>query len=341
MLDMADTKTLENYLLGRGVIDAATGYSITYCKGGVSCIVAFVRAGEKELIIKQALAQLQVKETWLCDPNRMHIEYECNALYHRLAPDMAPAVCFYDDEHYIMGREAVPERCPMWKAQLLSGLLDFSVAEKVIRALAAVHAACAHDPEVARLFGNKDIFYGLRVSPYIEFTLGKYGQLKDFASPLVEELMGPGITLVHGDFSPKNIMIDDRNVRILDFEVAHYGHPAFDLAFFSVLFLCKSVKHKAWAAAYRNLLAFMLDTYFDNVAYMNNVALEASFVRLLALMLLARVDGKSPAEYITEEVDRERLRAMAFAIIDSRITTRAELFAMLETLAGPKRHGAF
>ena len=328
MIDIADKNTLESYLLERGVINKEEGYSIKYCEGGVSCTVAFVYAGEKPLIIKQALKQLKVKEEWLCDPNRMGIEYHSNAIYHRLAPDCAPEVYFYDEENYLYGREAVPENCSMWKADLLSGLIDFFVAEKSISTLVQVHNGCAGDKETAELFADKKIFYELRISPYIEFTVGKHQELKDFSKPIIAELMESAITLVHGDFSPKNIMVIGRNASILDYEVAHYGHPSFDLAFFSNHFILKAVKNKQWAGAYIAMLNYMLGIYFSKVTCVPARELEKSFVQLLSLLMLARVDGKSPVEYLTLEEDKELVRTMAYRISRQELGTYKEILPL-------------
>ena len=258
MIDIADKESLETYLLQRNIINKNDGYSLQYCKGGVSGTVAFVYAGKEILIVKQALSKLKVKEDWFCDPNRMGIEYRSNEIYHRLAPDCAPKVFFYDAENFIYGREAVPESCGTWKEDLLTGLLDFSVAEKTINTLLLVHDGCAGDKEVAEIFADKKIFYELRISPYIEFTVGKYPELIDYSKPIIKELMDSTITLVHGDFSPKNIMVVGRNISVLDYEVAHYGHPSFDIAFFSNHLILKSVKTKHAAGGYLAMLKHIM-----------------------------------------------------------------------------------
>ncbi|MCK9524173.1 MAG: phosphotransferase [Proteobacteria bacterium] len=325
MIDIADKATLETYLLEKGLVNTEDGYTIEYMSGGVSGTVAFVTSGDKPMIVKQALAQLKVKETWLCDPNRMHIEKLSNEIYYKHVPESVPKVYFYDDENYIFGREAAPEHCTMWKSDLLDGLLDFKVAELAIDALVTVHNKCAQDAYVSEAFASKDVFYNLRISPYIEFTVEKYPQLAEYAKPIIEELMESAITLIHGDFSPKNILVDNRKIFVLDFEVAHYGHPSFDLAFFSNHFLLKAVKNKAYGQAYLNMLKDMLDIYFEKMNYMDKKSLEQSFISLLALMQLARVDGKSPAEYITSEEDKEMVRSIGFGIIDSKIKTIDEV----------------
>ena len=329
MIDIRDKNRLEVYLLERGIINREEGYSLHYCKGGVSGTVAFVNAGAELLIIKQALRQLKVKEDWFCDPDRMGIEYRCNEIYHRLAPDCAPRVLFYDNDNYIFGREAVPENHLTWKTDLLNGLFDFSVAQKAINTLSTVHNSCANNNEIARIFANKNIFYDLRISPYIEFTVKKYPELTDFALPVINELMERTITLVHGDFSPKNIMTSGRNINIVDFEVAHYGHPSFDLAFFANHFVLKAVKNKYWAGASLSMLDYMLGIYFSKTRYMPANELEQSFVHLLSLLMLARVDGKSPAEYITLNDDKELIRDMAFNIIHQDINSSKEVLRLI------------
>jgi hypothetical protein len=281
------------------------------------------------MIVKQALAKLKVKENWQCDPNRMNIEMKSNAIYHRLVPDSAPAVYFYDHDNCVFGREAAPERCAMWKNDLLGGLLDFAVAEKAIRSLSTVHNACAGDRQARSDFGDKAIFHDLRISPYIKFVMEKNRALVPFAEPIVDALMDSSITLVHGDFSPKNILVDRRKIYILDFEVAHYGHPAFDLAFFSNHFLLKAAKNRHWAASYLDMLRYMLDIYFSKMTFMDEAELESVCVRLLALLLVARVDGKSPAEYITETDDKNLIRTLSAAILKRKIETYDEMLALV------------
>ena len=322
MIDISAEPALRQYLVDNKHVSSAGDCTITYCGGGVSGTVAFVTADGRDMIVKQALAKLKVKEEWLCDPNRMHIEMKSNEIYHRLAPEYTPAVYFYDHENFIFGREAAPTQCVMWKQNLMDGLLNFVVSEKVIRAMLIVHNECARDKQVAKVFADKGIFYELRISPYIEFTVSKYPHLAEFAKPIIKELMESAITLVHGDYSPKNIMVDGQKIYVMDFEVAHYGHPSFDLAFLSNHLVLKSVHNRPFGTAYLAMLRSMLNIYFGEMDYMDKDKLETSFIELLALLMHARIDGKSPVEYLVGIEDKKELvRQMAFAIIDRGITT--------------------
>jgi aminoglycoside phosphotransferase (APT) family kinase protein len=113
-------------------------------------------------------------------------------------------------------------------------------------------------------------------------------------------------------------LVDGSKIYILDFEVAHYGHPSFDIAFFCNHFLLKAIKNKVWSASYLNMLKYMMEIYFEEVSYMDNGILEKQSVQVLSLLLLARVDGKSPAEYITDESDKNLIRDLSYAMIEQK-----------------------
>lgn len=315
MIDISNIEVLTKYLFERKLIDVDRGYSIRYCDGGVSCTVAFVYDGDKPIIVKQGLAQLKVKEKWLCDQNRMDAECRSNEIFHELLPDCAPEVFFYDKENYICGREAVPESWRMWKDDLMDGIIDEQIGKLSMLALSIVHNKCAGVEKIKNIFASKDVFYNLRISPYFEFLVEKYPSLSEGVEELKGFLMGKGYTLIHGDFSPKNIMTDGKAISILDYEVAHYGHPSFDLGFLSTHFVLKAVKFKSLAGQYLSLLRSMLEIYFDRAEFIDRDELMETFRKVWAMILLARVDGKSPAEYITVEEDKELIRTIAFYIL--------------------------
>jgi hypothetical protein len=325
MIDICDTAQLKSYLSDKKVFANCDNLYTRIFPGGVSGNVVLVSDGEKSLIVKQALSKLKVKEVWACDPSRLFIEHKALEVYARITPENVPKPLFYDMDNHIMIREAAPENCSNWKEDLLGGLLDFQVAEKAIRALALVHNQVASDNETREMFKDNKVFYDLRINPYIEWVVGKYPALKENAAPVIAMLMNKKITLVHGDYSPKNILVSGRNIFILDMEVAHIGHPAFDLAFFLNHFLLKSIKHKQWADAYHTMLLYMADLYCGQVNCMDAKTLECDTLATLAFLFLARVDGKSPAEYITCDEDKELVRHLAFEMIEKPVGSFREM----------------
>lgn len=324
-MNIAVQEELLSYLRERAVFPGAGDPDIIYYPGGVSGVVALATDGTRHVIVKQALSRLKVKDVWECDPQRIITEHRAHEAYARLVPQCVPQPLFADDTNKIIGREGVPDGTPMWKSLLLDGLLDFRVAEKVIDALAVIHDESSRDAALRADFADTDIFYELRISPYIEKTVSVHPRLRERSLPVVKRLLEEKIVLNHGDFSPKNILIDNRNVYILDYEVAHCGHPSFDLAFFFNHFILKSVKNGQWRSAYLNMFLHMAHRYLSRVSFMNPETLEHQTMELLGFLLLARVDGKSPAEYIQSDADKNAVRSAAFAILDNGAATFADV----------------
>lgn len=331
MIDISEKEVLIQYLRERGLLKKESLASVHYCQGGVSCTVAYVEIDGKPMIIKQALGQLKTKETWLCDPNRMYIEYESNKIYHELLPENAPETYFYDQGNYIYGREAVPDGCRMWKDDLMEGILNKNIARKAVDTLITVHNHCRNDKDIEKKFEDKSIFYSLRIAPYIEFTVSKHPEIEDHARFVKNQMMESKITLVHGDYSPKNIMLDGTGMKVLDYEVAHYGHPAFDLAFFSNHFILKAVKFTENAEKYLDLLDEIATRYLEAQQCMDRQKFEEIYVQTLAILMLARVDGKSPVEYLEDEEDKQELvRSLSISIIKQKMSAYHEVAALLK-----------
>ena len=307
------------------------GVYIRYFEGGVSATVALAALGGQAVIVKQALAKLKVEADWTCSQDRMAIEQKALETYAQLVPDKVPLPLCYDRENYIMVRQAAPESCATWKEQLLSGLLDFEIARKAIDALVVIHNQTAGQADIAHAFADSRFFRDLRISPYIENVAEKHPQIADLAKEVVTQLLTERICLTHGDYSPKNILVDARNIFILDYEVSYYGHPGFDVAFFTNHFLLKAIKNRSWSESYLNMLLYMTDRYFGAVDMMDAAMLEAQTIRVLGLLLLARVDGKSPAEYITKEEDKRAVRSLALEICAVQPHTYAELVQLFRT----------
>lgn len=333
MIDISNEHTLVEYLKLKRLLNDKSKCNIHYCKGGVSCTVAYVCIDEKPIIVKQALSKLKTKDDWQCDPNRMNIEFESNRIYHNLLPSNVPETYFYDSENYIYGREAVPDGCLMWKDYLMNGILSYPVARETIDTLSTVHNKCANDEKIKQTFKNKDVFYNLRISPYFEFTAEKHPEIKDLSKKISDEMMESEISLIHGDYSPKNIMVIDNGISVLDYEVSCFGHPAFDLAFFANHFILKAVKFKEFSCGYLCMLDFMIKRYFENLKYMDKKEFERTFIETLSLLLLARVDGKSPVEYLVgDDTKQDIVRKISFKLIKNNVSTFADAKSLIEKI---------
>ena len=327
MIDISDMNVLETYLVGGKFVRKGDGHEIKYLSGGVSGRVAFVdRKNSAPLIVKQALQKLKTKADWECDPSRMETEAEANDVYYKIVPDSAPKVLYYDKDEYIYVREALPESWRMWKDDLMKGIVDYNLARKSIEALLKVHEMSAGSFEVKEKFSSKEVFDNLRIDPYIRYTVGKYPNLEKKSKDVISLLLDSSIALVHGDYSPKNIMTDGNAISVLDFEVAHCGHPAFDLAFFFNHFILKAVKFDAFGGGYLAAMAYMNDIYMAGCTYMDRYALERDVMKVLPFLLLARVDGKSPVEYLVGDEERmNSVRRIAFSLFSKEIVSLSDV----------------
>lgn len=331
MINAADENVFREYLKSKRLILDVSNTSIRQLGGGISCETILVQSPERSFVVKQALAKLRVKEDWFSDVTRVITEKDCLAFYNKIVPEYTPKLLFYDEENYLYGMEAAPESSKMWKDYLMQGNIDFEVAREIALALAKVHNASAIDQDVRQKFESQKFFIELRIDPYLQTIAERHPALAQKISHEIKRLLANKLTLVHGDFSPKNILVDASKTFILDFEVAHVGDPSFDLGFLTNHFLLKAIKNKQWSLNYLKLAAHTADTYLSAINFMDTRVLEYNTVKTLALLFLARVDGKSPAEYITDEKDKAVIRKISYGILQNDIRTYRELVSYFLT----------
>jgi aminoglycoside phosphotransferase (APT) family kinase protein len=279
----------------------------TALSGGVSSDIWRVDLARGPLCVKGALPRLRVSQVWEAPVERNRYEYEWLKIAGSAAPGAAPRV--YAERDGLFAMEYL--ELPVWKSELRAGRADPAFAAQVGAALAAIHAATAGREDVARTFPTDRIFHAIRLEPYLVATGRKHKEFEVLLQSLVDRTARTKHCLVHGDVSPKNILVSPRGPVFLDAECAWYGDPAFDLAFcLNHLFLkCVWVP----SAALRFLQCFdeMTKAYLHGATWEASGGLQERTAALLPGLLLARVDGKSPVEYLTDERDKDRVRKYA------------------------------
>lgn len=328
-MDISQKGDLITYLKDTKIISDETPYTVKYCTGGVSCPVALIETGNQTYLIKQGRARLAVKEEWLADPARTNLEGKGSAFYHKYLPKTQPRVIINDLENHIFIREAVPDGCHMWKQDLMEGVLDFAVARKTMETLATVHNKSAVDEAVAEEFQNCQNIYDLRVNPYIQFVAKKYPQLQPAADEVSDLIMNHHQVLVHGDYSPKNIIVtQEREVCVVDSEPIHCGNAICDVSNFTTHIALKAAHFKECSGAFLNMLVYMTDTYFGMIDFDDPKKVEENCMKALGLTMLARIDGKSPAEYIVSEDTKQLVRDMSIQLATGEIKTYRQAAGM-------------
>ena len=314
--DIEDFDGLRDYLTTRGYIKSGETVSFTNLHGGVSNrTVKVAWADGRGWVLKQALAKLRVDVDWFSSPERIGVEAKALRCLNRLAPPgTTPAFIFEDLTQHLMGMEAIPEGHENWKTVLLSGRIISDHFEQLGRLLGAIHRRSSEAiSEVRQLFSDTTYFENLRLEPYYLYTARNTEEASDFLNALAQETVLHKDCLVHGDFSPKNTLIYQNKLILLDYEVVHVGDPGFDLGFALTHFLSKA--HHLPTERYRLACAAELfwQVYREEIAQLNWAKeLEQRVVRHTLGCLLARVAGKSPLEYLTSaEMIRQRDAVLA------------------------------
>jgi len=186
-----------------------------------------------------------------------------------------------------------------------------------------VHAATAGREDVARRFASDANFHAIRLEPYLLATARAHPDLAPGLHALADRTARTRLALVHGDVSPKNILVGPQGPVFLDAECAWYGDPAFDIAFCLNHLLLKC----AWVptAQVRFLACFdaLADAYLQGVSWEAAPEVEARAASLLPGLLLARVDGKSPVEYLEDESSKSRVRRVARTLLAAPVPNLA------------------
>ncbi len=223
-----------------------------------------------------------------------------------------------DSHLLVMTRAAGAART--WKADLLAGHVDDEVAASVGSLIGRWHAATFGDLHAEEAFGDLEAFVQLRVDPFHRTLAGRHpalaGRIEDLAGALLDD--GRRCCLVHGDLSPKNVLVgaSDASVWVIDWEVAHFGNPVFDLAFTLCHLGCKAAHRPADASRLAGTSTRFLDSYAEAAPALRARIPDGELVAHTACLMLARVDGKSPAEYL-DEGERDAVRSLATHLLRS------------------------
>lgn len=296
--------------------------SISPLAGGVSSDIGVVDMGDRKLCVKFALKQLKVAEEWFANVERNRAEYQWLEFASSIVPSAAPKLLGRSDTAKGFAMEFVENDVYLWKQFLLQGEPDRGEAEGVGNDLGLIHKASADSP-VLEDFQNQNDFYALRLEPYLGFTATRHPDLATILHDLIAMLNSNEFVLVHGDVSPKNIMFRLQRPIFLDAECATIGDPSFDLAFCLNHLVLKAVHLEAGRADLLSSVGRFWQSYRPHVQWELPASLEERVCRLLPAMMLARVDGKSPVEYLNEG-EQELVRSLAVGLILDPTQTLAD-----------------
>jgi aminoglycoside phosphotransferase (APT) family kinase protein len=288
--------------------------------GGVSSDIWRIDLATGPICIKRALGKLRVAADWQAPVERNRYEARWMQRANAAVPGAAPALLGIDEASGALAMQFLPpEGYALWKNQLRDGDAEPGFAAAVARSLVRIHAATAAKPSIAADFPTDRIFYDIRLEPYLVATAGVHPDLAQPLHELVAATQANKRALVHGDVSPKNILHGPEGPVFLDAECAWWGDPAFDIAFCLNHLLLKCLWTPCATIGFFECFEAFVTAYAAGITWESPSTLEARAAHLLPGLFLARVDGKSPVEYVTDEQDKDRVRRTARSLLSDPV----------------------
>lgn len=272
--------------------------SLTPLCGGVSCEIFKVIQGDRSFVVKRALAKLRVAAEWHADVSRNAVEH---AFYQTMAGPLAgsiPRVFFHHPAHGYFTMECLGDDWQNWKERMMQGDIEPAHGTMAGALLGRLHSSTWEDAALREKFETTANFRQLRTDPYLRAAAARRPEVERELLAEADRLENCRVCLVHGDFSPKNLLVQDRRMMLLDAEVAWFGDPAFDVSFLLTHLFLKGLYHTPHRTAWQENTRAAWEAYKLALGPRMTPPLEARCVRLLPALLLARVDGKSPVEYL-------------------------------------------
>lgn len=306
--------TAGSYLVGRGLVPEGAEVAVAELPGGVSAtvIAARVPSTGAAFVVKQALPQLRVTDEWLATPERAETEVAAMTWCAAITPGVVPAIRDSDPDAHVLVMELIPSEALNWQAEVGEGRVHAEAGSWAGATLGTWHAA-ADVHQLPDALDDREPFEQLRLRPFHETVIERRPELRDPIAPLLAELRSDRRCFVHGDYSLKNMLVGPSGNWVLDFEVAHRGNPVFDLGFFLSFVVLSAIRWPGLAPELR-LLGDGFCAGYDDVAGRGFAGDSTSVTAHTAALILARTDGKSPAQFL-EDRSRERAREVGIALL--------------------------
>lgn len=307
-MELRSSEQIRRYVSGLGIGKHPEPVIAERLSGGVSCSVWKVTVGDERWVFKQALGKLNVEAEWFSDVRRIDREQQSmRFLAPMLTAGTVPGIVRSDPGNHLYIMTCAPDDAVSWKTRLMSGEFQPEVASRIGQLLLELHenSRSTADAVQKEIFADLTFFKELRIEPFHRFLQAKFPELKTELEELILHLTERGTCLVHGDFSPKNILVDNKGqLTLLDFEVSHWGNPVFDLAFMLTHLLLKG-----WALQRQADALMLMERFLQAYGFRDDR--DSRLVGHTGALLLARIAGKSPAEYIKDAGLKDRIKRWA------------------------------
>jgi len=334
---------VKDYLAEHGLWPRGAPMSVRELGGGVSNIVLLVEGKgldgeEKRWVVKQSLEKLRVKDDWRSERSRIFREAEAiQALGPILGAGSLPQVIHVGRDDFLFIMTAAPPGSVTWKESLLAGRVEMGMARNSGGLLALMITSSQREPLFRTAFAERAVFDQLRIDPYYRTTAARHPDVRPLIESLIEDSWQIRTAIVHGDYSPKNLLVQGNNIFLIDFEVVHWGDPAFDAGFLLNHLFLKAFHQPQFALLYFSAAREFWEELLRGTEKAVLGDFEKMTMRHLGVLMLARIDGKSPVEYIRDEMTKERVRRFAKRLLCENPRRLEDAMATaLDTVALPK-----
>ena len=333
---------VQAYLAEHGLWPGSAPLRIRELGGGISNVVLLVEGNSQNgegirWVVKQSLDKLRVQDDWRSERSRIFREAEAiRALGAVLGREAIPQVVHVGIENYVVIMTAAPPESVMWKEALLDGRVDMAVARRAGTLLALMITSSRRDPAFAKAFADRTVFEQLRIDPYYRTTAARHADLRALIEKLIEDSWQVRTSTVHGDYSPKNLLVKGNLIFLIDFEVAHWGDPAFDAAFLLNHLFLKAFHQPRFGELYFSAAGELWRALRVGTEKVTLGDFENMTMRHLGALMLARIDGKSPVEYIRVEAAKDRVRRFARRLLLEGPWSLEETLAVARKAVGGK-----
>jgi len=299
-------------------------------KGGVSSEVYKIKTSKNIYCIKRSLKKLLVKKDWYADTSRIKYEYLWLKHCKNFIPNSVPKLYYYNDKEKYFSLEYFDERkFRTLKELFFKRLINKDVIKKISLDLQTIHLKSANIPTKKIFSNNNKNFYDLRLDAYFNEIGRVHVNLQNHVRLINKNYYKFSTTLVHGDFSPKNILVNNKTIKIIDAETCNFGDPVFDLVFFTNHLLIKSLIIPEIKEKLLESYLYFYNIYFSNLKNNEIESYLKRIIKMTPIMLLARVDGKSPVEYIHKKNIKDKIRQKSMQLINTRIKNLKDIVKII------------
>tara|TARA_Y100000741_G_scaffold176613_1_gene134077 strand:+ start:1160 stop:2155 length:996 start_codon:yes stop_codon:yes gene_type:complete len=315
---------IKNILIEKKIIKNES-FDCLKLTGGVSSDIWKISSLKNNYCIKKSKNKLSVKQDWYAPVIRNYYEHEWYNEVNNILPNLTPKVIYKNIDPYFFVMEHYDKnQYPLWKNELFNLKLDSIFTKNVAINLGKIHSKTYNKSDIAKKFDTIKLFEDLRIDPYIRSTALLHDDIKNQLFSIADNLHKSKIALVHGDISPKNILINNKNPIFLDAECAWFGDPVFDISFCLNHIILKSVVLEKINKELMKLFNTLTKNYLTNVLWEDPKKYEKRIIIVLSSLMLSRIDGKSPVEYINSELQKNKVRNFAKSVLKQPLNSLLE-----------------